>query len=68
MLQGLILSLKLIISINFTSEEFKNSKICKKRFDDSKDNLKAILNRLNKNYKGDSLIYLTCDIIYDEKY
>ena len=56
------------ISIDFTSEEFKKYKISKKRFDDSKDNLKVVLDRLNKSYEGDFLVHLAYDIIQDEKY
>lgn len=56
------------IDIDFTYEEFKNYKICKKRFDDSKDNLKVVLDRLNKSYEGDFLVHLAYDIIQDEKY
>ena len=56
------------IRVDFTSEEFKNYKIYKKRFDDAKDNLKEVLGRLNKSYEEDFLVHFAYDIIQDKKY
>jgi superfamily II DNA or RNA helicase len=56
------------ISIDFTSEEFKKYKISKKRFDDAIDNLKEVLDRLNKSYEENFLVHLAYDVIQDKKY
>jgi superfamily II DNA or RNA helicase len=56
------------IDIDFTSEEFKDYKKSKKIFDDSKDNLKEVLDRLHKSYEEDFLVHLAYDIIQNKKY